>query len=122
MKLFFAAVILCALAGCASSGVRPDAQWDAYRTQVSHDEDQGLLTASEAQARLRDGWINIYGKDPTMMGYFAYSETLLRSAEQGRLPLAEAKQLVKVKQQAAWAEYQSAKQRRREGSGPDYDL
>ena len=122
MKLFLAAVTLCALSACTTSSIRPDAQWQAYRAQVLHDEEQKLLSPSEAQARLRDGWVNIYGRDPTMMGYFAYSETLLRSAEQGRLPMSEAKELVKVKQQAAWAEYESSKEQRRALSVPDYDL
>jgi len=122
MKTLLAGVALCALTACTTSGIRPEAQWEAYRAQVAHDEEGGLLTPSQAQERLRDGWINIYGKDATMAGYFAYSETLMRSAEQGRLSIAEAKELVKARERAAWSEYQTAKRRRQDITGPDYDL
>ena len=97
MKAAWVGLALCVLTACTTSGMRPEAQWDAYRAQVAHDEETGVLTASQAQERLRDGWVNIYGKDASMEGYFAYSESLLRSAEQGRLPMAEARHLVKIR-------------------------
>ena len=113
-------LFVCALSAC-SAGVRPDAQWDAYREQVSRDEQAGVFSASEAQARLREGWVRIYGQDPAMMGYFAYSETLLRSAEHGLIPMADAKELVKEHERAARAEYQNSR-RRQVVEGPEYDL
>ena len=57
-----------------------------------------------------------------MEGYFAYSESLLRSAEQGRLPMAEARHLVKIREREAWSEYRSAKRRRLDADVYDYDL
>ncbi len=122
MKAVWIGVALCALSACTTSGVRPDAQWETYRAQVAHDEESGVLTASQAQERLRDGWTNIYGKDANMAGYFAYSETLMRSAEQGRLSMTEAKELVKAREREAWSEYQTAKRRRQEVVHSDYDL
>jgi len=122
MTRIWLGIVVCALSACTAQGVRPDAQWNAYRAQVAHDEEAGALTPSQAQERLRDGWVNIHGKDPTMAGFFAYSETLLRSAEQGRIPMTEAKELVKVREHAAWREYESAKRHRQELTGPDYDL
>ena len=56
-----------------------------------------------------------------MNGYFAYSETLLRSAEEGRLSLPEAKEIVAAREQAAWKEYQTIQRHRQEVAGPDYD-
>ena len=56
-----------------------------------------------------------------MNGYFAYSETLLRSAEEGRLPMSEAKEIVAAHQKVAWKEYQAIQRRRQEVAGPDYD-
>jgi hypothetical protein len=56
-----------------------------------------------------------------MMGYFAYSETLLRSAEHGLIPMTEAKELVKEHERAARAEYQNSR-RRQVVEGPEYDL
>jgi hypothetical protein len=100
---------------------RPDAQWSAYRAEVMAEQQAGKLTASEAQRRLRDGWVNIYGDDPTMTGFYAYSETLLRSAEQGRIPLDEAQALIKAREKIAVAEYQAIQRRRQEVAGPDYD-
>jgi hypothetical protein len=122
MKTVLIGVALCALTACTTSGMRPEAQWEAYRAQVVHDEESGVLSASQAQERLRDGWTNIYGKDPNMAGYFAYSETLMRSAEQGHLSMAEAKELVKAREREAWSEYQTAKRHRQDVVHSDYDL
>ena len=121
VKRLWLCVVVCALGACSVPGVRPDNQWNAYRAQVEHDEKSGALSASQAQRRLWDGWVNIFGQDPTMTGYFAYSETLLRSAEEGRLPLPEARELVAAREQAAWKEYQAIQRRRAEVAGPDYD-
>ena len=61
--------MVCALGACAGQSIRPDDQWNAYRAQVEHDEQAGVLSASQAQRRLWDGWVNIYGQDATMNGY-----------------------------------------------------
>ena len=122
MKWIWCCITLCALGGCSGSSVRPDAQWNAYRAQVMEDQQAGQLSPSEAQRRLRDGWANIYGDDPTMTGFFAYSETLLRSAEQGRIPLAEAQELIAARERAAWSEYQTIQRHRQQVAGPAYDM
>jgi hypothetical protein len=121
-KVWLVGIAMCALSACSAQGIRGDAQWEAYRAQVAHDEETGVLSPSQAQERLRDGWVNMHGKDPTMAGFFAYSETLMRSAERGLIPMSEAKELVKERERAVWMEYQTAQRHRRELSGPDYDL
>jgi hypothetical protein len=121
-KIWVSIVMACALGACAAPGARSDAQWAAYRAQVTQDENAGTLSPSQAQERLHVGWVNIYGDDPTMRGFFAYSETLLRSAEQGRLSMSEAKELVKEREQSAWREYLAEKKRRDNLIRPDYDL
>jgi hypothetical protein len=122
MKKICIVIAACALSACMAPGTRSDAQWDAYRAQVAEEETVGKLSPSQAQERLHNGWVNIYGNDPTMAGFFAYSETLLRSAEQGRISMTEAKGLVKQRETAAWREYLTEKRRRDELIRPDYDL
>lgn len=121
MKLLWTSLALCALTACSGPNVRPDAQWSAYRAQVAQDQKEGKITASEAQHRLHDGWININGDDPTMAGFYAFSETLMRSAEQGRISKEEAQSLINSREKTALAEYQAVQRRRQEVAGPDYD-
>jgi hypothetical protein len=121
MKMTAIVFSLFALGACSTPATRPESEWQAYQAQVSHDEQEGKLKPSEAQHLLHDGWVNIHGEDGIMTGFFAYSETLLRSAEQGRLDMAEAKQLVAVRERSAWKEYQDLQRRRQQVAGPDYD-
>src|SRR5215475_2950161 len=113
MKRAMCVIMWCVLCSCSQALTRRDLQWEEYRAEVAQNEASGVLTPTQAQARLRDVWFKLYGKDPDMAGFFAYSETLLRSAEEGQLSLAEAKQLVEAREQMVWAEHQAAQNQRR---------
>ena len=61
----------------------------------------------EAQELLRAKYHALYGNDPKMDGYFAYSVNLLRSAEAGKLPMSEAEAIVGAREQELMAQRES---------------
>ena len=69
--------------------------------------DAGKITPVEAQELLRAKYHTMYGNDPKMDGYFAYSVNLLRSAEAGKLPMTEAEALVSAREQELMAQRES---------------
>jgi hypothetical protein len=113
MKGFVSALAVLFLQGCVL-GPDADQRWAAYRTQVLDTADAAGLTPSQAQEKLRDGYGAIYGTDAYSAGFYAYSISLLRSAEQGRFPMAEARTLVQAKEAEFTAEREAARRPRME--------
>jgi Spy/CpxP family protein refolding chaperone len=91
------AALICAiaLAACASAPPSPSAaeQWSSYRTQVVAQRDQGRLTATQAEDKMRRKFEQFFGADPTMEGALAYERDLYVAADAGKLPRAEAEAL-----------------------------
>ena len=91
-------VLLCLvlmLAACAHlNQATPDQRYDAYRAEVNAEREAGTITAVVEQERLRDRYWQIYGKDPESAGHFAFSISLMRSAQAGDFPMKEAQALV----------------------------
>jgi hypothetical protein len=107
MRTLLTALTLLALAACASTQERSTQSWNDYRTQVLAERDAGKVTPVEAQELLRAKYHAMYGNDPKMDGYFAYSVNLLRSAEAGKLPMSEAEAIVGAREQELMAQRES---------------
>jgi len=107
MRTLFIVLTLLTLAACTSTQERPTQSWNAYRTQVLAERDAGKVTPVEAQELLRAKYHAMYGNDPKMDGYFAYSVNLLRSAEAGKLPMSEAEAIVSAREQELIAQRES---------------
>lgn len=84
MKRILPLCLVLMLAACAHvNRATPDQQFEAYRKEVKAERDAGTITAVVEQEKLRDRYWQIYGKDPESAGYFAFSITLMRSAQAG---------------------------------------
>jgi len=107
MRILLIVLTLLALGACASTSERSTQSWNNYRTQVLAERDAGKITPVEAQELLRAKYHAMYGNDPKMDGYFAYSVNLLRSAEAGKLPMSEAEAIVSAREQELMAQRES---------------
>jgi hypothetical protein len=97
--LLAACVAACALAGCASNQSQtPYADWEQYRQKVRTERLEGKISPSEAQVQLRDEYRRRFGMDPEAAGFYAFSISLLQSAEHGDFPLDEADVMIRAKE------------------------
>lgn len=119
MKGIVSALTVLLLHACAL-GPDADQRWAEYRAQVLDGADADRLTPSQQQEKLREGYAQIYGIDPYAAGFYAYSISLLRSAEQGRFPMKEARALVSVKEAELSADREAARRPRMEDPGCCY--
>ena len=98
MRNAYIGLVALSLTACASSGIAPSAQrqqsWTEYRAAVLQQRDTGALTSSQAEQQIETRYREMYGRDPSMEGAFAYGATLYRYADVGTLPVAEADALV----------------------------
>lgn len=104
MKKIILLSLVLMLAACAHvNQATPDQQFEAYRKEVKMEREAGTITAVVEQEKLRDRYWQIYGKDPESAGYFAFSITLMRSAQAGDFPMTEAQALVAAREQEMFA-------------------
>jgi hypothetical protein len=98
MRNAYIGLVALSLTACASSGISPSAQhlesWTDYRAAVMQQRDTNALTTLQAQEKIQTKYREMYGRDPSMEGAFAYGTTLYRYADAGALPVAEADALV----------------------------
>ncbi|PWT71262.1 MAG: hypothetical protein C5B46_08505 [Proteobacteria bacterium] len=93
------AVVLLAAGGCASNpSPDPYPQWEAFREHLLQDQANGKLKPSEVQIQLRDEYRHRFGLDPEAAGFYAFSISLLESAEHGQFPLDEAQVMIRAKE------------------------
>jgi len=95
-------ILLCfafALTACAHlNEATPDQRFDTYRAEVKAEREAGSITGVVEQEKLRDRYWQIYGRDPESAGYFAFSISLMRSAQAGDFPMKEAQALVAARE------------------------
>ena len=92
------------LTACASmKQATPDQRFEAYRAEVKAEQEAGKITVVEEQERLRDRYWQIYGKDADSAGHFAYSISLMQSAQDGAFPMKEAQALVAARESEIFA-------------------
>ncbi len=87
------------LSACANlRQALPDERFEAYREEVRMQREAGKISALNEQEKLRDRYWQIYGKDPDSTGHFAFSMSLIHSAEIGNFPMNEARALVAARE------------------------
>jgi len=95
MKHILIVSLLVALSACASvNHVTPDQKFATYRAELKVQRGNGEISAVREQELTRDRYWQLFGRDSESAGQFAYSTSLMRSAEAGRLPMPEAQALV----------------------------
>ncbi len=99
MKQIILVCTLAALSACANmSRSTPDQQFEAYRAELKSQRDKGEITPVAEQEKLRDRYWKLFGRDANSAGHFAFSTTLMRSAEVGDFPMKEAEALVAARE------------------------
>jgi len=81
----------------------PDQSFEAYRAEVKAEQEAGKISVVEEQEKLRDRYWQIYGKDADSAGHFAFSTSLMRSAQAGDFPMKEAQALVAARENEIFA-------------------
>ena len=104
MKKLFMMCLALMLTACASlKQATPDHRFEAYRAEVKAERESDKITAVDEQEKLRDRYWQIYGKDADSAGHFAYSISLMRSAQAGDIPMKEAQALVAARESEMFA-------------------
>lgn len=101
MKSFRILVVLSFVlqSACASMHQAPtSASWDKLHSEIIAERDAGKLTPLQAQLDLWSKYREMFGEDPTMNGFFAYSVKLMSSVEAGKLSLADAQALIDARE------------------------
>jgi len=93
------------LTACANMNrLTTDEKFESYRAEVRAELDSGKITAVEEQEKLRDRFWELYGRDANSAGHFAFSISLMRSAEAGNFPMQEAQALVSAREAQVFAQ------------------
>lgn len=114
MERILIVVSVLTLVACAPNSYIREQQFGAYRQQVAAEFDQGRITPSKMQEKLRDRYREIYGHDQEMERYYAYAISFLRGAEEGRYDLKDAQARVTARREQLLA------QRARQKAEEDY--
>jgi hypothetical protein len=88
-----------------------DQKFESYRMEVRAERDVGKITAVEEQEKLRDRFWALYGKDANSVGHFAFSISLMRSAQAGHFPMQEADALIAAREEQIFALKMASRQR-----------
>ena len=87
------------LFGCASAqNGRQDATWERFQNEIIAQRNEGKLTASQAQLDLWSKYREMYGEDPVMNGFYAYSIKIMSAVDAGRISMNEGQALVDARQ------------------------
>jgi len=104
VKTVLAALLLAILAACAHMNEPgKDRSFEGYRAQLKAERAAGQITGVEEQEKLRDRYWDMYGKDPQSAGHFAFSISLMHSAEEGRFPMQEAEAMIAAREAQIYA-------------------
>ena len=95
----FMILIIVSLCGCASAqNNRPDATFDKFQSEIIAQRNEGKLTALQAQLDLWSKYREMYGEDPVMNGFYAYSVKIMSVVDAGKMTLDEGQALVDARQ------------------------
>ena len=104
MRKMLTAFLVLALTGCAHMNQpTKDQRFEAYRAQLKAERAVGQINAVTEQEKLRDRYWEMYGKDPQSAGHFAFSISLMRSAEEGLFPMQEAEAMIAAREAQTYA-------------------
>ena len=104
MKKMLTVLLVLAMTGCAHMNQpTKDQRFEAYRAQLKAERAAGQINAVTEQEKLRDRYWDMYGKDPQSEGHFAFSISLMRSAEEGLFPMQEAEAMIAAREAQTYA-------------------
>ncbi|HVY08366.1 MAG TPA: hypothetical protein VHB46_20495 [Burkholderiales bacterium] len=88
------------LSACAGGPQRStNAAFEKFQSDIIAQRDAGKITPVQAQVDLWSKYRELFGEDPNMNGFYAYSVKLMSSVEQGKMPLNEAQALIDAREQ-----------------------
>ena len=112
MRKIIVVCTLAALSACANvARSTPEQKFEAYRDELDGRREKGEITAVEEQEKLRDRYWQLFGRDAQSAGHFAFSTTLMHSAEIGDFPMKEAEALVSAGESQLLAAKKMARER-----------
>jgi hypothetical protein len=95
----FLILIVALLCGCASAQHgRQDATWEKFQNEIIAQRNEGKLTALQAQLDLWSKYREMYGEDPVMNGFYAYSVKIMSAVDAGKMSLDDGQALVDARQ------------------------
>ena len=87
------------LCGCASAqNGHQDASFAKFQSEIIAERSEGKLTAAQAQLDLWSKYREMYGEDPVMNGFYAYSIKIMSAVDAGRISMNEGQALVDARQ------------------------
>jgi hypothetical protein len=87
------------LSGCASmQHALPDTSWEEFQSEIISQRSEGKLSALQAQLDLWTKYRQMFGEDPVMNGFYAYSVKLMSAVDAGKMSLEEAQVLVDARE------------------------
>jgi hypothetical protein len=88
------------LSACASMHETPtNASFQKFQNEIISQRSEGKLTAAQAQLDLWSKYREMYGEDPVMNGFYAYSVKIMSAVDAGKMTLDEGQALVDARQQ-----------------------
>jgi hypothetical protein len=107
-----AVAAFCALALCACAGAHPGPEdsWKQAREEIHRQAQAGNLTPLREQEQLRDAFRCIYGPEPQVMSFYAYTISLMQRVQSGTLSLEKARELTKIRAKQVMAALQRERQ------------
>jgi hypothetical protein len=104
VKKILIVLMVLALTACAHMNEPgKDRSFEGYRAQLKAERAAGQITGVQEQEKLRDRYWEMYGKDPQSAGHFAFSMSLMRSAEDGLFPMQEAQSMIDAREAQIYA-------------------
>ena len=92
MIAVLAFVLLSACAGGPQGSTH--ASFERFQSEIMAQRDSGKITPVQAQVDLWSKYRELFGEDPTMNGFYAFSVKILSAAEAGKLSQSEAQAIV----------------------------
>jgi hypothetical protein len=94
-----AMVAFVSLSACAGSPQKStNVTFERFQSETIAQRDAGRLTPLQAQLDLWSKYREMFGEDPTMNGFYAYSVKLMSSVQAGKLSLEDAQALIDARE------------------------
>ena len=109
-----AMLLLVLLSGCAGmQQTSKDATWEKFQSEIIAQRNDGKISALQAQLDLWSRYREMYGEDPVMNGFYAYSVKLMSAVDAGKMPLDEAQALIDAREREISTQKVAEAERRR---------
>lgn len=106
-------LVLASLSACASGPQRStSATFERFQSEIIVQRNEGKITPVQAQLELWSKYRELYGEDPVINGYYAYSLKVLSAAAAGKLSQDEAQAIVDARESEVTAHRMAADEER----------